>query len=179
MACTDYTVQAAFVHCAGVKMINLMGSSGTKAVAAALLGAEVTCIDISPANVQYGQQLAKVAGVDVQFVVADVLSLPAEVDAGEMFTLYKGRSKVVLLRHIRISNTICLMMYQVTSSPTQEPRPALASSQAHIQLLDTDTQQFPNVLYLCIVNLDCALSTVPRIQCQEFSMSRSAAVLTL
>ncbi|WIA40363.1 hypothetical protein OEZ86_013727 [Tetradesmus obliquus] len=60
---------------AGVKLINLMGSNGTKAVAAALMGAAVTCVDISPSNAQYGQQLAAAAGVEVAFVVSDVLQL--------------------------------------------------------------------------------------------------------
>lgn len=71
-----------FMLCAGSKVINLMGSNGTKAVAAALLGAQVTCVDISPANVQYGQQLAEAAGVDVELVVADVLALPDNIMEG-------------------------------------------------------------------------------------------------
>jgi len=59
----------------GCKLINLLGSHGSKSVAAALLGARVTCVDISAANVAYGEQLAAAAGVNelVQFVVADVL----------------------------------------------------------------------------------------------------------
>jgi 23S rRNA G2069 N7-methylase RlmK/C1962 C5-methylase RlmI len=61
-------------------LINLMGSHGGKAVAAALLGAEATCVDISPTNVSYGCKLAAAAGVAerVKFVVADVLQLPKE-----------------------------------------------------------------------------------------------------
>jgi 23S rRNA G2069 N7-methylase RlmK/C1962 C5-methylase RlmI len=67
---------------AGVRLINLMGSHGTKAVAAALMGASVTCVDISPSNTQYGQQLAAAAGVDVAFLVTDVLELPEEEHQG-------------------------------------------------------------------------------------------------
>jgi hypothetical protein len=70
------------LHFAGVKLINLMGSHGTKAVAAALMGASVTCMDISPANTQYGQQLAAAAGVEVEFVVSDVLELSEHVHHG-------------------------------------------------------------------------------------------------
>eukprot|EP00775_Hariotina_reticulata_P003203 gene3203-3480_t len=64
----------------GCRFINLMGSHGSKAVAAALLGAEVTCVDVSASNVSYGRELAAAAGVAerVKFVVADVLKLPAE-----------------------------------------------------------------------------------------------------
>lgn len=60
-----------------------MGSHGAKAVAAALLGASVTCVDISPSNADYGQQLAAAAGVEVQFVVSDVLQLPEGGHEGE------------------------------------------------------------------------------------------------
>jgi hypothetical protein len=72
-----------YVHFAGLRLINLMGSHGVKAVAAALKGASTTCVDISPSNAQYGQQLAAAAGVDVRFVVSDVLQLPESDYAGE------------------------------------------------------------------------------------------------
>jgi D-arabinose 1-dehydrogenase-like Zn-dependent alcohol dehydrogenase len=64
-----------------------MGSHGVKAVAAAAMGASVTCVDISPANTQYGQQLAAAAGVDVRFVVSDVLQLAESEHAGELLTV--------------------------------------------------------------------------------------------
>lgn len=60
-----------------------MGSHGTKAVAAAVLGAQATCIDISPVNAAYGAKVAAAAGVEVDFVVADVLDLPPEQLHGE------------------------------------------------------------------------------------------------
>lgn len=60
-----------------------MGSHGTKAIAAAVLGAQSTCVDISPVNAAFGQQVAAAAGVQVDFVVADVLKLPPEVAEGE------------------------------------------------------------------------------------------------
>lgn len=66
-----------------MSLINLMGSHGTKAVAAALLGASVTCVDISPVNAAYGAEVAAAAGVQVQFVVADVLHEPPDVPLGE------------------------------------------------------------------------------------------------
>jgi 23S rRNA G2069 N7-methylase RlmK/C1962 C5-methylase RlmI len=71
------------VHFSGLRLINLMGSHGVKAVAAALMGASATCVDISPSNAQYGQHLAAAAGVDVRFVVSDVLQLPESEHAGE------------------------------------------------------------------------------------------------
>lgn len=66
----------------GLKLMNLMGSHGTKAVAAAVLGAQATCVDISPVNAAYGSKVAAAAAVEVDFVVADVLQLPPEQLAG-------------------------------------------------------------------------------------------------
>jgi 2-polyprenyl-3-methyl-5-hydroxy-6-metoxy-1,4-benzoquinol methylase len=65
-----------------LKLINLMGSHGTKAIAAAVLGAQATCVDISPVNASYGSKVAAAAGVEVEFVVADVLQLSPEQLAG-------------------------------------------------------------------------------------------------
>lgn len=59
-----------------------MGSHGTKAIAAAALGAHATCVEISPVNAAYGAKVAAAAGVEVTFVVADVLQLPPEQLAG-------------------------------------------------------------------------------------------------
>lgn len=69
---------------AGLKLINLMGSHGTKAVAAAVLGARATCVDISPVNAAFCAKVAAAAGVHVEFVVADVLHLPPEHLTGKL-----------------------------------------------------------------------------------------------
>ncbi|WP_242069559.1 class I SAM-dependent methyltransferase [Paenibacillus dendritiformis] len=55
------------------RIINLLGSNGSKAVALALLGAEVTIAD----NERYAKELAAEADVRIQYIVADVLKLPA------------------------------------------------------------------------------------------------------
>ena len=67
-----------FLHdVSGAKVANLLGSHGGKAVALALLGADVTIVDLSPENARYATELANAAGVNVRYVVSDVLSLPA------------------------------------------------------------------------------------------------------
>lgn len=60
----------------GKHIANLLGSHGSKAVALSLLGATVTVIDFSEQNATYGTELAQAAGVNVRYVVSDVLALP-------------------------------------------------------------------------------------------------------
>jgi SAM-dependent methyltransferase len=67
----------------GARIINLMGSGGNKAVALALLGADVTVADFSEDNQRYALELAKAAGVPLRYVVSDVLSLPEDMLSGE------------------------------------------------------------------------------------------------
>lgn len=63
----------------GRTIMNLMGSNGMKAVALALLGAEVTVADFSEANGRYAVELAQEAGVQLNYIVSDVLALPEAV----------------------------------------------------------------------------------------------------
>ncbi|WP_199825297.1 class I SAM-dependent methyltransferase [Gorillibacterium timonense] len=60
----------------GKRIVNLLGSNGNKAVALALLGAEVTVIDFSEGNERYARELALSAQVPLRYVQADVLDLP-------------------------------------------------------------------------------------------------------
>lgn len=60
---------------AGRRIMNLMGSNGSKAVALALLGASVTVADFSPGNRRYALELAEAAGVPLDYIVSDVLKL--------------------------------------------------------------------------------------------------------
>jgi len=69
---------------AGKKVINLLGSHGSKAVPMALLGArETVVVDISEQNAQYATELAAAAGVDLRYIVTDVLELPEEERTGD------------------------------------------------------------------------------------------------
>ena len=67
----------------GKKIMNLMGSNGNKAVALALLGADVTVVDFSEGNKQYAMELAKEAGVKIQYILSDVLKLSEEELTGD------------------------------------------------------------------------------------------------
>ncbi|MCL6459694.1 MAG: class I SAM-dependent methyltransferase, partial [Gorillibacterium sp.] len=67
----------------GKKIANLLGSNGNKAVALALLGAEVTIVDFSVENQKYALELALEAGVNIRYQVSDVLELPTDKWTGE------------------------------------------------------------------------------------------------
>lgn len=64
---------AYFDHYVGLRVANICGSCGKKAVPLALLGAEVTVFDISEANRRYALEVAQAAGVQIDYVVGDVL----------------------------------------------------------------------------------------------------------
>jgi len=59
----------------GVKMANICGSCGKKAVPLAVLGAEVTVFDISEDNKRYAMELAEAAKVHINYEVCDVLKI--------------------------------------------------------------------------------------------------------
>lgn len=67
----------------GKKIMNLMGSNGNKAVALALLGADVTVVDFSEGNKRYAEDLAREAGVSINYILSDVLKIPREVFTGD------------------------------------------------------------------------------------------------
>ncbi|GAC1372126.1 MAG: hypothetical protein NVSMB44_39740 [Ktedonobacteraceae bacterium] len=67
---------------AGKRVINLLGSHGSKAIAMALLGASVTVVDISQENAHYARSVAHASGVSIHYLISDVLTLPdAELNA--------------------------------------------------------------------------------------------------
>ena len=59
----------------GKRIMNLMGSNGNKAVALALLGAEVTVVDFSEGNKRFALELAEAAGTQIIYILSDILKL--------------------------------------------------------------------------------------------------------
>ena len=68
----------------GVRVANICGSCGKKAIPLALLGAEVTIFDISEENKKYAMEVAEAASTKIDFVVGDVLEIDME-KYGEYF----------------------------------------------------------------------------------------------
>ena len=66
----------------GKRILNLLGSKGNKAVCFALLGADVTVVDISSENRRYALELAEAAGVSISYLVSDAL----DIDENELST---------------------------------------------------------------------------------------------
>lgn len=62
----------------GIRVANICGSCGKKAVPLALLGAEVTVFDISEENKRYALEVAEAAQVSINFEVGDVLEIDME-----------------------------------------------------------------------------------------------------
>lgn len=62
----------------GVKIANICGSCGKKAVPLAILGAEVTVFDISEDNKKYALEVAEAANVCLNFEVCDILEINIE-----------------------------------------------------------------------------------------------------
>lgn len=66
----------------GIRIANICGSCGKKAVPLAILGAEVTIFDISEDNRKYAGEVADAAKVTINFEVGDVLEIDMEKYAG-------------------------------------------------------------------------------------------------
>lgn len=72
----------------GIKIANICGSCGKKAVPLAVLGAKVAVFDISEANRKYAMELAKAAGAEITFEVCDVLEIDMERYAGQFDVVF-------------------------------------------------------------------------------------------
>lgn len=59
----------------GKKIACLLGSGGIRAVSLAVLGAEVTIVDISSGNAKYALELAREAGVEINYIISDVFDI--------------------------------------------------------------------------------------------------------
>lgn len=74
---TDY-----FENYKGIKVANICGSCGKKAVPLAVLGADVTVFDISEDNKRYALEVADCAEVRLNFEVCDILEIDMDKYAG-------------------------------------------------------------------------------------------------
>lgn len=66
----------------GKRVLNLLGSNGRKAICLALLGADVTVVDLSEENRLYACETAASAGVSLHYICSDALKIPDEASLG-------------------------------------------------------------------------------------------------
>lgn len=64
-----------FDNCNHIRVANICGSCGKKAIPLAILGADVTIFDISEENRRYALETAQAADVTIHFEVCDVLEI--------------------------------------------------------------------------------------------------------
>ncbi|MEH7462023.1 class I SAM-dependent methyltransferase [Bacillus thuringiensis] len=74
----------------GKRIINLMGSKGSKAVALSLLGADVTVVDISESNAKYARKLAAATETHIEYIVSDVLHIQETIGSFDVVLLELG-----------------------------------------------------------------------------------------
>lgn len=80
--------RAALGEVAGLRALHLQCATGEESLSLANLGAGVTAVDISPAQIEIARQTASAAGLPVTFVTADVLDLPSELRDGGFDLVY-------------------------------------------------------------------------------------------
>ena len=79
---------ASFDSFEGIRVANICGSCGKKAVALAALGVEVTVFDISEENRKYALELAEAAQVSIRYEVCDVLEIDLREFAGQFDAVF-------------------------------------------------------------------------------------------
>lgn len=77
-----------FTQIKGVKIANLCGSNGRKAVPLSLLGADVTIFDISEENKRYALELADCANTSIEYIVGDIYDINLTEYTGYFDILY-------------------------------------------------------------------------------------------
>lgn len=70
---------AYFGNVVGLKVANICGSCGKKAIPLALLGADVTIFDISKENMKYACETGAAAQIKIEYVVGDVMDIDMSV----------------------------------------------------------------------------------------------------
>lgn len=66
----------------GIKIANICGSCGKKAIPLSILGAFVTIFDISKENQRYACETAEAAGTHIDYIIGDVLDIDMSVYGG-------------------------------------------------------------------------------------------------
>ncbi|HVM13816.1 MAG TPA: DUF4037 domain-containing protein [Egibacteraceae bacterium] len=85
----------------GLRALHLMCATGEESLSLAVLGAQVTAVDISTRQVELASKKARAAGLKVAFVAADVGALPAPIAEGGFDLVYTGGGVLVWVPDIK------------------------------------------------------------------------------
>ena len=116
----------------GIKVANICGSCGKKAIPLALLGADVTIFDISEHNKRYAMEVAVAANTTINYEVGDVL----DIDLNQ----YGGYFDVVFMEG-------GILHYFIDSLGFQQPTMSYFSTEvfegemAHARFFDEETRK--------------------------------------
>lgn len=86
----------------GKRLLHLQCASGNDTLSWAVLGADVTGVDISDVAVAIAAEQALAAGLDVRFHAADVYDLPPHLRAGGFDAVYTGGGAVCWLPDLAV-----------------------------------------------------------------------------
>ena len=125
----------------GVKIANICGSCGKKAIPLALLGAEVTVFDISEANRRYALETAQAANVNLRYEVCDVLEIDLAKYAQVFDVVFMEGG---ILHYFHDINEFMKMMYAIL-----KPGGKMICSDFHpfTKILDTLKLERPTMSY--------------------------------
>ncbi len=94
----------------GVKIANICGSCGKKAIPLALLGAEVTVFDISEDNRRYAMETAEAAHAGICYEVCDILDIDLEKYGGAFDVVFMEGG---ILHYFHDINEFMRIMYML------------------------------------------------------------------
>ena len=125
----------------GVRIANICGSCGKKAVPLALLGAEVTVFDISEANRRYATETAEAAKVHIGYEVCDVMEIDLAKYAGTFDVVFMEGG---ILAYFHDINAFMRIMYALL-----KPGGKMICSDFHpiIKIMDTLKIETPLMSY--------------------------------
>ena len=91
----DQRVVDALGQLDAARVLHLMCSTGEESLSLAVLGAHVLAVDISEREVELARSKAQAAGVQVDFVAADIGALPVDIATGGFDVVYTGGGVLV------------------------------------------------------------------------------------
>ena len=93
-----------------IKVANICGSCGKKAIPLALFGADVTVFDISEDNKRYATEVAEAAGATINYVVGDVLEIDKDKFYGQFDVVFMEGG---ILHYFHDINEFMQVMYSL------------------------------------------------------------------